>query len=128
LFPGKNLPTLELMAKQVLGRNLGALLDGNAKKVAGPFAAEKAPMGSGVRSLMRGQQPAEAKLATAEPARKSIVPGWYLFGADILLGALALIVVCKSPHPLTWPKELFCAGAIVLGGCLALGAVLLGDE
>jgi hypothetical protein len=32
LFPGAFLSTLGVMAKQVLGRNLEALLDGDAKK------------------------------------------------------------------------------------------------
>src|SRR5271157_1537888 len=99
------------MAKQVLGRNLGALLDGGAKKAGDPFAPETAPVGSGVRSLMRGHPTAQANPPAAASARKSVVPAWYLFGGDILLSALALVIVCKSPHPLSWQKELFCAAA-----------------
>jgi hypothetical protein len=118
------------MAKQVLGRNLEVLLDGGAK---GPgkveaSAPEMAPVGSGVRSLMRGHQTTPASTPAAASIRKSVVPRWYLFGGDILLTALALVIVCKSPHPLTWRKELFCAAAVVLGGCLALGAVFLADD
>ncbi len=118
---------LGLMAKQVLGRNLGALLDDGAKEAGKDetSAPETAPVGSGVRSLMRGHQAAPVKPPEAASSRKSVVPGWYLFGGDILLAALALVIVCKSPHPLTWPKELFCAAAVILGGCLALGALLL---
>ena len=122
--------TLGVMAKQVLGRNLEALLDGGAKEAAkgDPFAPESAPVGSGVRSLMRGHPTTPAQPPEAAPTPKSVVPGWYLFGGDILLSALALIIVCKSPHPLSWQKELFCAAAVALGGCLALGAVLLAEE
>lgn len=117
------------MAKQVLGRNLEAL-DGGAKG-AGKIetsAPETAPAGLGVRSLMRGHQTTPASPPPAAPAQKSVVPRWYLFGGDILLTALALVIVCKSPHPLTWRKELFCAAAVVLGGCLALVAVWLPDD
>jgi hypothetical protein len=116
------------MAKQVLGRNLEALLEGGAKEASDPFAPETAPVGPGVRSLMRGHPTTPAKPQEAASARKSVVPGWYLFGGDILLSALALVIACKSPHPLSWQKELFCVAAVVLGGCLALGAVLLAEE
>jgi hypothetical protein len=68
---------------------------------------------------MRGHQ----TTAPILPTRKSVVPRWYLFGGDILLTALALVIVFKSPHPLTWGKELFCAAVVVVGGCLALAAV-----
>ena len=116
------------MTKQVLGRNLEALLDGGAKKADDPFAPETAPAGPGVRSLMRGHPTAPARQPEAAFTRKPMVPVWYLFGADILLAALALVVVCKSPHPLSWQKEVFCTAAIVLGGCLALGAVWMEEE
>jgi hypothetical protein len=123
LFPGKNLPILGGMAKQVLGRNLEELLEAGVQRANSPFAAKSAPANSGVRSLMRGHPS-----ATPEATKtKSTVPVWYLFCGDILLAALALVIVCKSPHPLSWQKELFCAAAVVLGGCLALGAVLLED-
>ncbi|MGP8199138.1 MAG: hypothetical protein ACLQU4_06520 [Limisphaerales bacterium] len=114
------------MAKQVLGRNLEELLDDGTKEAgkANPFSPETAPVGSGVRSLMRGHPTTPARASADEPVQKPVVPGWYLLGADILLAALALIIVCKSPHPLSWPRELFCAAAVVLGGCLALAAVL----
>jgi hypothetical protein len=118
------------MAKQVLGRNLEALQDGGAKgdgKIEAS-ATQTAPVGSGVRSLMRGHQTPPANPPTTASNRKFVVPRWYLFGGDILLTALALIIVCKSPHPLSWRKELFCAAAVVLGGCLALGAVWRTDD
>ncbi len=94
------------MAKQALGRNLGALLDG------GSTAAPPLPAGSGVRTLMRGQAPA----AEARPS----IPRWYLFGGDLLLTALALIIVCKSPRPVSVGREIFCGIAVALGACLGL--------
>ena len=117
------------MAKLVLGRNLEMLLDGSAKESANGDSAgpETAPVGSGVRSLMRGHPATPANSVEPAPAQKVGLPGWYLYGADILLAALALVVAFKSPHPLTWPKELFCTVAVVLGGCLAMGAVWMED-
>jgi hypothetical protein len=118
------------MAKQALGRNLDELLDDSAKE-AGKIEAsapQTAPVGSGVRSLMRGHRTTPASPPKAASTRKAVVPGWYLLGGDILLTALALVIVCKSPHPLTWQKELFCAAAVVLGGCLALAAILRRDD
>jgi hypothetical protein len=118
--------TLGFMAKQVLGRNLEELLDDGSKEAgkANPFSPETAPVGLGVRSLMRGHPATPANSPAPEPSQKPVMPGWYLLGADILLAALALIIACKSPHPLSWRRELFCAGAVALGGCLALAAVL----
>jgi hypothetical protein len=115
------------MAKLVLGRNLGELLHDREKKSGDPFAADAAPLSSGVRSLMRGQAPGvpvAASPASSKSPLKQGFPGWYLFGADILLAALAIVIVGKSPHPLTWQREVFCASAVALGACLALGAVL----
>lgn len=125
MFPGDSLSTLGVMAKQVLGRNLEALLDGGAKEPekGDPFAPDPAPVGAGVRSLMRGHPTTSATPPTVASTPKSVVPGWYLFGGDILLSALALVIVCKSRHPLSWQRELFCVASVALGGCLALGAV-----
>jgi len=117
------------MAKQVLGRNLGTLLNGGArdKGKAQAAAPETARPGPGVRSLMRGQ-PTTAGPLEATSTQRPALPGWYLFGGDILLTAVAVVVACKSPHPLTWGRELFCATTVVLGGCLAAAAVLLAED
>jgi len=118
------------MARQVLGRNLEALRDNGAKEAqkANPFSPEPAPVGPGVRSLMRGHPTAPSAPPAGESARKPIVPRWYLLSADVLLAALALIVVCKSPHPLSWQRALFCAVAVALGAALALVALLFKDD
>jgi len=130
LFSDKNLPTLGVMAKHVLGRNLEELLDDGAKEPGkgDPFAPERAPVGSGVRSLMRGHQPTVSSPPTPTSTRRSVVPRWYLFAGDVLLAALALVIVCTSPHPLSWQRQLFCAAAVFLGGCLALAAVWRTDD
>jgi len=89
-------------------------------EAASPSAANEAakPAGTGMRSLLRGQPPAAA------PGRGRI-PRWYLFGADLLLVALALIVMYKSPVPLTGMERLFGVAAVALGAFLALIAACM---
>ena len=118
------------MEKQVLGRNLEVLLDDGPKESEkpNPFVPEPAPVGPGVRSLMRGHPAAAANPFAGRPAPKPLVPPWYLLAGDLLLLALALIVAWKSPHPLSWQRALFCAGAAALGGGLALGALFLAGD
>ncbi len=102
------------MAKQRLGRDLGALMGRDPKQ-------QDAPAGAGVRSLMRGQNP------PPPPAPKPLIPRWYLFAGDVLLAALALATVCKSPHPLSWPRALFCVALVVLAAALGVIALLMPD-
>ena len=114
------------MAKQGLGRNLGTLMAPNPKEAA-------APVGAGVRSLMRGNQPPSAAAApvvkppevVATPAPKPAVPRWYLFAGDVLLVALALVTMLTSPHPLSWPREIFCAALVIVAAVLAVVALLM---
>lgn len=116
------------MSKQALGRNLEALLEGKNQNAAKPETPAPAAdsVSPGVRVLMRGSAPAP-EAAPASPAipssRKPPIPRWYLFAGDVLLAALALIILWKSPHPLSWQRELFCAGAVALGACLAVIAL-----
>jgi hypothetical protein len=109
------------MAKQGLGRDLGTLMGRDPKEAAAPVSA-------GVRSLMRGHNaPAPvAPAATVAPAApKTLIPRWYLFAGDLLLVALALVTLYKSPHPLSWPRELFCVALVALAAVLAVLALLL---
>ncbi len=69
-----------------------------------------APVGLGVGTLLRGN--------TGGPT----APRWYLYGGDVLLTVLGLIIAFKSRHPLSTGRELFCAGVVTLGACLALAA------
>jgi len=112
------------MAKQGLGRDLGALMGSEPKEAA-------APVGAGVRSLMRGHNtaPSVAPPVSSTPsiptALKPLIPRWYLFAGDLLLVALAVVTIFKSPHPLSWPRELFCAGLVILAAVLAVLALLM---
>lgn len=103
------------MAKQVLGRNLETLLGDSVKRT------EKTPVTTGVRTLLRGP---DARVTMPAPAQATGLPRWYLFAADILLIAVATVVVYASPHPLSWPRMVFCVAAGLLGAALAVGALI----
>jgi peptidoglycan/LPS O-acetylase OafA/YrhL len=116
------------MAKPGLGRDLGTLMARNPKEAA-------APVGAGVRSLMRGHNPPAAAAAPAPaavsapstPTPAPVIPRWYFFAGDVVLVALALVTIYKSPHPLSWPRELFCAAVVILAAALAVLALLMPD-
>jgi hypothetical protein len=74
-----------------------------------------------MRSLFRGHP---ASSTQKRPAR---IPRWYLFGADLALVTTALLVMCKSPAPLTGNEKFFGAAAVVLGAILALIGMCMGD-
>lgn len=119
------------MAKQALGRNLDALMDVSAAKAEKPadvVPSQKPAVSSGVRSLMRGHQPSVVTPVVPVSRQKATIPSWYFFAGDVLLGALAVGIAWKSPHPLSWQRELFCGATVLLGACLALAAVLLADD
>ena len=71
------------------------------------------PSGSGMRSLFRGHPP-------SSPPRHSRIPRWYLFGADLLLVAAALMVMSQHRAPLSDNEKLFGVTAVVLGLILGL--------
>jgi hypothetical protein len=107
------------MAKQSLGRNLGTLMGDNPKQ-------EAAPVSAGVRSLMQGHNP-PAPAAPPPVVPKPVVPRWYLLAGDVLLVGLALMTLFKSPHPLSWQRELFCAALVIMAAVLAIIALLTPD-
>jgi hypothetical protein len=102
------------MAKQSLGRDLGALMGKNPKE-------GNAPLSDGVRSLMRGNNPP----APPPPAAsKPLIPRWYLFAADIVLVSVALVTLCLSHRPLSLSRAIFCTALVVVAGGLAVVALL----
>lgn len=58
---------------------------------------------------------------TATPPQA--MPMWYWLAADLLLVALALLLVFKRPGPLTPLRGCIAVGSVVLGGGLALWAL-----
>jgi hypothetical protein len=118
LFPPPSFHTLMPMPKPVLGRGLGHLL-GRKPKDAAPTTPTEAPVGAGVDSLLRGHCP-----PPSEAAPKGNFPRWYLFAGDVLLVALALITIYRSPRPVSWKTELFCGATVALAAVLAAIAVL----
>jgi hypothetical protein len=88
----------------------------------GPADAIKpVPLGAGVRSLMQNQLAAPKQT----PNR---IPRWYLFAGDTLLIALALVIVYKSPSPLSVSREFFCVAIVVLAASLAVVALLMQEN
>lgn len=79
------------------------------------------PSNPGLRSLFRGDPP-------SSPPRRSRIPRWYLYGADLLLVATALMVMYRSPAPLSGNEKFFGVAAVVLGASLALIAICMRDQ
>ncbi len=112
------------MAKQSLGRDLGTLMRPGPKEAA-------ATLGAGVRSLMRGNNPPAPVVPVVPPATsspKAVIPRWYLLAGDVLLVALAVATIFKSPHPLSWQREAFCATLVILAAILAVVALLMPES
>jgi len=112
----------ELLAS---GRMLGK---SDKTAVSAPSApATRPPLGHGLGTLLQGvKSPAEAEAALVAagllegpdaPAGLRL-PKWYFFAADLLLLALAVLIVFNSASPLGLPQLLFCILAIGLGAVL----------
>jgi hypothetical protein len=105
-----------------MGRKLSALMGKSPGAQGGarlPSPGDKSC--PGVRSLFRGHPP-------DSPPRHSRIPRWYLFGADLLLVATALMVMYRSPAPLSGNEKFFGVAAVVLGASLALIAICMRDQ
>jgi len=117
------MPHFEAMPKPVMGRKLGALM--GKSHGAGPASRlpcpDVPPSGPGMRSLFRGDPPASHR-------RQRRLPRWYLFGADLLLMATALLVMFRSPTPLSGNEKFFGAVAVALGASLAVIALCVRDN
>jgi hypothetical protein len=108
----------EGVSKPVIGRKLESLM---GKRPGAAAAArlpspEDPPSGPGMRSLFRGYP-------SSAPPRRARIPRWYLLGADLVLMATALLVMYKSPAPLSGNEKFFGVAAVALGACLALIAL-----
>jgi hypothetical protein len=118
--------------KPALGRKLETLMSrAPVQAPAGetePASAQAPARGAGVRSLIRGNRAKAASERLPAPSTRMRIPRWYLFGGDLLLVALALIIAYKSPGPLTWKQTLFCTLVVVLGACLAIIAICAGES
>ena len=113
----------QAMPKPVMGRKLGVLLGKRpGAEAVSPLPSPSDPhSGPGMRSLFRGYP------ASSRP-RHCGIPRWYLFGADLLLVAAALMVMSRSPAPLTGNEKLFGVAAVAIGAILALIAICMKDN
>jgi len=113
----------QAMPKPVMGRKLGALLGKRpgAEAVSPLPSPGDQPSGPGMRSLFRGHPP------SSHPPRWRI-PRWYLFGADLLLVAVALLVMSQRRAPLTGNEKFFGVAAVILGASMGLIAICMRDQ
>jgi len=113
------------MAKNGLGKSLGALMEGDAVAGNAPrrpdLLREKTgqPPGRGFSTLV-----APKPAAVARPAHRELLPAWFYFAADILLLAYSVAIIFRSPRPLDPGAIGFCAAAITLGAMLGVAGVL----
>lgn len=91
--------------------------------------------GPGVSSLLKGKAeaplespPVPEPLATAQPSRENGFPVWYLFLADLLLVALALVLVFRDPGSVTWGRVAFASVATLFGAGLAIAGAFIQDQ
>ncbi len=115
-------PQSEAVPKPVIGRKLESLMGKppSSEKLNPPLpSGEGKTSEPGMRSLFRGHP--------TTPKRRAFIPKWYLFGADLLLVAAALVVMYKGPAPLTGNEKLFGVAAVAIGAVLALIAICMKD-
>ncbi|MGV3774205.1 MAG: hypothetical protein ACO1QB_14990, partial [Verrucomicrobiales bacterium] len=68
--------------------------------------------------------PSQSDKAPMGFEEKQLIPGWFFYGADLLLLLLSFAVAIGSPKPLSFGTVIFCGAAIMLGGALAVIGVL----
>jgi hypothetical protein len=104
------------VSKPVLGRNLGTLLKGETGRNVNP-------------TLLQGQVTERPR---SEPEQKveqrASWPVWYWLAADLALVTLALIVVYRSPVPLSAGRQALAVIAVALGGVFAVWAAKLSEK
>jgi hypothetical protein len=113
------------MLKPGLGKGLGDLMKGDqvAGKDRSPESvSEPTPdFGRGLKTLLKVDQPA------FEPERapkRSLVPPWFYFAADLLLLAYTVAIALDASRPFEVSTILFCVVSVTFGGILAIVGVL----
>jgi hypothetical protein len=105
-----------------------------AAPVTVPSEARHIPADNNPVSIYKPPQPPTplAPEPVAEPAptptAAPIIPRWALVCADVLLMAMASLLVFKSPAPLKAWEMAICVSAVVLGALLACAAVMNSDN
>src|SRR5579872_553127 len=92
-----------------------------------PQPAPAAAKTAGVATLIRGNRSTASPKTVASRSHAPPIPRWYLFGGDLLLVALALLIAFRSPSPLNWQRVLFCSVVVALGAGLAIVALGTGQ-
>ena len=117
------------MSKPVLGRGLGALLNGRATDASpekSPLSSRNASnpaIGRGLGTLIKGGKASsvlenlESSTGDSNQLSEPTIPAWYFFGLDLLLLAFVGLTVVTS-SPLDWLGLLVCSIAIGLGAVI----------
>lgn len=117
------------MSKPVLGRGLGALLNGRAtdaspeKKTSSSRDASDPTIGRGLGTLIKGGKASgvlenlESITGYSDQLSEPTIPAWYFFGLDLLLLTFVGLTVVTS-SPLDWLGVLVCSIAIGLGAVI----------
>ena len=121
------------MSKTVLGRGLATLMRGGktraaAKAVCSPDSPPNGQLGKrGFDSLLQATpEPSPSALSGAEAdpcetlLRFELIPGWYFFGADLLLLLLATAMISFGPTPMSGGRILVAGMAVSLGAMFSL--------
>ena len=104
------------MARKVIGKKLDAIMQPARASGASPFRKADKPATAGVSSLLSGNR-------QGLTSKDGGFPRWYLFGADLLLVAMALVVLYRSDAPFGGWSKVFGICAVSLGALLAVAAV-----
>jgi hypothetical protein len=108
------------MLKPGLGKGLGDLMQGDrvagTKPAPSETPAAQPGLGRGLNTLIQAETP--------PPRRRSILPGWFYFTADLLLLAYAVAITFDAPRPFDFGTLIFCAASIALGGTLGIVGIL----
>ena len=94
----------------------------------GDAAGKPAAPGDGLPKLSKGFQTLtrpEAVQPPALPAKKTLLPPWFFFSADLLLLAFTVAIVFNAPKPLAWEDWVFCIITTGVAGVFGLIGLMI---
>ena len=113
------------MLKPGLGKGLGDLMKGDqvAGKARSPESVpEPTPnFGRGLKTLIKPDQRA---LEPEISPKRSLLPVWFYFAADLLLLAYTVAIAFDASRPFDVGTIVFCVVSVAFGALLAIAGVL----
>lgn len=107
------------MAKPALGRGLEHLMKGDAVRRPGTTPGEPPQLSKGLQTLARTES------SSLPASRKSILPPWFFFAADLLLLAFTVALLLNAPSPIPWQHWLYCFISTTAAGLFGILGVLV---